>query len=174
MKTKRQSTEDRFYNAVVRLMGKKDYASITVTDIAAEAGLSRMTFYRHYREVDDVLINHLRTMFKEAEQKISNRRDLTRRSFWLELVRINREDPINKHLKDAGLLAKSFNTHLELTTGLFKSLFGVDSLDFNTELQIYEKLGAVMGCIFYVRNHKDCPDEVIAEKLISIVNREQL
>ncbi len=43
------------YNALEHLMEEKDYSSITVTDICKEAKIGRVTFYRHYDTIDDVL-----------------------------------------------------------------------------------------------------------------------
>ena len=40
--------------ALVELIGKTDYAKITVTAIAQTACVNRKTFYSHYRSVDDL------------------------------------------------------------------------------------------------------------------------
>ena len=50
----KRTTEEKFYDGLVKLMKRKEYKNITITDVAAEAGLSRMTFYRHFDNVDDV------------------------------------------------------------------------------------------------------------------------
>lgn len=47
-------------------MEKQDYASITITDIANKAGLSRRTFYRHFKTVDELLLHILRKNIIES------------------------------------------------------------------------------------------------------------
>ena len=46
--------------ALMDLIAEKDYAKITITDITTRAGLSRPTFYLHYKSKDEILIIHSR------------------------------------------------------------------------------------------------------------------
>lgn len=50
MKTKKSIQE-----AFEKLLGEKDFRSITVTDIAKMADVNRKTFYNYYQGVDDVM-----------------------------------------------------------------------------------------------------------------------
>lgn len=43
------------FEALVRLMQTTAYKDITITDICKEAKIGRVTFYRHYDTIDDVL-----------------------------------------------------------------------------------------------------------------------
>ena len=47
--------------ALLALMREKDYQKITVAEITDRAGLSRPTFYLHYKSKDEVLVDHLIT-----------------------------------------------------------------------------------------------------------------
>lgn len=49
------ATEKYILDALMILMGEKDYASITVMDIVGKAGVSRVSYYRHFRCKEDVL-----------------------------------------------------------------------------------------------------------------------
>ena len=42
-------------NAMITLLRKKNYLQITVTDLVAEAGVARASFYRVYTSIDKVL-----------------------------------------------------------------------------------------------------------------------
>lgn len=42
-------------NALVKLMGEKDFDKITITDVVKEAGINRGTFYAHYKSTNEVL-----------------------------------------------------------------------------------------------------------------------
>ena len=54
--------------ALLRLMEVKSYGSITITDITTRAGVSRMAYYRNYKNKDEILINHL----IEQEKRLIN------------------------------------------------------------------------------------------------------
>lgn len=41
--------------ALLQLIGKKDYDSITVTELCAKAGVSRMAFYGNFTSKDDII-----------------------------------------------------------------------------------------------------------------------
>ena len=45
-------------NALLELMKTMDYDSISITDIVAKAGVSRVTYYRHFKSKEDILIRY--------------------------------------------------------------------------------------------------------------------
>ena len=49
---KTNSVKRKMMNAIVSLLGKKQYLQITVTDLIKEAGIARVSFYRTYNSVD--------------------------------------------------------------------------------------------------------------------------
>ena len=53
------------YKALLRLMRGKPFSSISVSDITSEAGVSRMSFYRNYDAIEDILTEHLREVVEE-------------------------------------------------------------------------------------------------------------
>ena len=56
IKNKRpEPMKNRIAEAFVRLLEKRDYHEITVVDIASEAEVGRVSFYRNFRDKDDVL-----------------------------------------------------------------------------------------------------------------------
>lgn len=52
-------TKECIVTALLRLMEVKSYQSITITDITNLAGVSRMAYYRNYKNKDEILIKHL-------------------------------------------------------------------------------------------------------------------
>ena len=50
-----KKTRDLIYKAFTQVLKKKGYAKITVEDILQESGVSRSTFYTHFRTKEDVL-----------------------------------------------------------------------------------------------------------------------
>ena len=51
--------------AILRLLKQKELKQITITQLCAEAGINRITFYRHYDTPRDVLEEVGRDMFEE-------------------------------------------------------------------------------------------------------------
>ena len=50
-----QRTEKAIANALKKLLAKRPLSKITISDIANECGINRMTFYYHYRDVYDLI-----------------------------------------------------------------------------------------------------------------------
>lgn len=54
---KRKETLRRITDAGIRLFGLKGYEATTLEDIAAEAGISRRTFFHYFKSKDDILLS---------------------------------------------------------------------------------------------------------------------
>lgn len=57
------------YKALLRLMGDKTFSSISVSDITSEANVSRMSFYRNYNAIEDILTEHFDEVVEEYRAK---------------------------------------------------------------------------------------------------------
>jgi len=53
------------YRALLSLLERKKLSTITVSDITSEASVSRMSFYRNYNSIEDILTEHLRDVVAE-------------------------------------------------------------------------------------------------------------
>ena len=60
-----QRTRRQLQEAVLALVAERDFATITVQDIAHCAGVNRATFYRHYRDKRDLAARALDALFDE-------------------------------------------------------------------------------------------------------------
>ncbi len=54
-----QYVRDSLAQALIRLLQQKSLSSITVTELTREAGVSRMTYYRSYGSMDEILRDYL-------------------------------------------------------------------------------------------------------------------
>ncbi|MCR5491427.1 MAG: TetR/AcrR family transcriptional regulator [Bacilli bacterium] len=79
--SKTEKSYAAIHHALEKLMLERDYESINVSDIIAESGVARSTFYAHYKCKDDVLVelsNHIfehvfsANLKKEKEHDFSN------------------------------------------------------------------------------------------------------
>lgn len=68
-------TKNAIHGAMTNLLTKKDFRSITVTDIANIANINRKTFYNYYTSVDDVINeiidSELQHIFEDKLENIS-------------------------------------------------------------------------------------------------------
>lgn len=55
MDRRKRKTRNSIRKAFNELLLKKDYISITITEIAALADIDRKTFYLHYNSIDSIL-----------------------------------------------------------------------------------------------------------------------
>lgn len=51
--------KNEMYKALLKLLEEKSFSAISVSDITTEANVSRMSFYRNYNSIEDILIEHL-------------------------------------------------------------------------------------------------------------------
>ena len=57
-------------SAFLDLMKEKEYADITVSDIVKCAGVSRMAYYRSFSSKEAILVEYLKILVEEIEEKI--------------------------------------------------------------------------------------------------------
>ncbi|MBO0451880.1 TetR/AcrR family transcriptional regulator [Candidatus Enterococcus murrayae] len=63
-------TKESIFTALMIIMEKKDFHKISVTEVTAKAGVSRMAFYRNYEVLEDVITDYLNDCFAEYEKAI--------------------------------------------------------------------------------------------------------
>lgn len=57
-----RTTRDIFLSAFFRVLSRQPYQDIKIVDICHEAGMSRKTFYTHFRDKDDLLTYFAQTI----------------------------------------------------------------------------------------------------------------
>jgi AcrR family transcriptional regulator len=65
IKTKRGLRE-----AFIRLLLEKGYDAISIQDIATEAQAARVTFYRHYKNKEELLLDCLNVVYEELVERV--------------------------------------------------------------------------------------------------------
>ncbi|WP_294086969.1 TetR/AcrR family transcriptional regulator [uncultured Actinobacillus sp.] len=58
--------------ALLRLMQKKSFQQISISEITRIAGVGRVSFYRNYQSKEDILYQYLLNQFNQHFQKISS------------------------------------------------------------------------------------------------------
>ncbi len=93
MKTDAQARRSREWllEALISLMEEKEYAQITISELAKRADLDRRTFYRHYGAKDQIIIERIRELAKIYEAVLRSA-STTTREIALAYFRICREN----------------------------------------------------------------------------------
>lgn len=95
-------TQEWIINALLTLMDKNKYREITIVDIASKAHIGRRTFYRHFKNKDDILVLYCNVILKDFAQKIREKDEMT-----LYSVSVSYFEFWNKHMHFLKLLRKS-------------------------------------------------------------------
>lgn len=61
-------TKRLLQEALMRLLEKKDIAKVNITELCSEAGINRVTFYRHYEMPHDVLMEMERNLLDDLQR----------------------------------------------------------------------------------------------------------
>ncbi len=72
-------TRDALGDALVALMQEQPFESIHVRHVLARAGVSRSTFYAHFRDTDDLLMSDADEFFEATANALSERREASER-----------------------------------------------------------------------------------------------
>ena len=72
MELKSDLSKEYIADALISLMKKKDYSSITNKDITDRAGLSHVTIYRNFKNKNEIIIYYLSSLFKKLEWSDNN------------------------------------------------------------------------------------------------------
>ena len=67
-----QRTCSWILEAVLLLIDEKPYNNITVSDITKRAGIARQTFYRNYKDKDEVIIQYFKNIFNSELINVEN------------------------------------------------------------------------------------------------------
>jgi AcrR family transcriptional regulator len=72
-------TRERLGDALVDLIQKKPFDTITVQDVLNRADVSRSTFYTHYRDKNDLFLSDVDDFFEGMATVLSRRKDSSAR-----------------------------------------------------------------------------------------------
>jgi AcrR family transcriptional regulator len=59
-------------DALLELLMEKNYDDISIKELADEAGVARQTFYRNFKDIEDILLQNLDEVFDEFLTRIKN------------------------------------------------------------------------------------------------------
>lgn len=82
-------TQKNIYNALTNLLKKKSFESIKVSDICTEALINRSTFYDHYNDKYELLIDYINSEKRTLEKALEENKNINdTKEYYIELIRI--------------------------------------------------------------------------------------
>lgn len=136
------------YKALLRLMENKTFSSISVSDITSEARVSRMSFYRNYNSIENILTEHLAEVVEEYKTKEAEDDDIEGRMAFYEkkyMLRCFRFFYLHREFIDALITAGMGDLFLEKITAYLVQKW-VD-IETGTREEIL-KISAFAGAIY--------------------------
>ena len=168
IKTKRGLRE-----AFIRLLLKKGYDAISIQDIATEAEAARVTFYRHYKNKEELLVDLLNVTYEELAQRenqVSTDDNFERMylSRYILYEHIQERETIYKILFSSRgtqvvieRLRKLFADRAKLQ---IEKRFLPEQLQIPVEIIAYHTASAQIGlAIWWLQNDKPYPPEYMAK-----------
>lgn len=77
-----QLSKECLYTSLLQLMETTPYDQISITDITARAGVSRMAYYRNYESKDDILLQRMEELLSDFQREIYLDESITAKEFW--------------------------------------------------------------------------------------------
>lgn len=135
------------YKALLRLMRNKLFSSIAVSDITSEAGVSRMSFYRNYNAIEDILTEHLGEVVEEYRGKELEESDIGSETVFYEkkyMLRCFRFFYLHREFIDALITAGMGDLFLaKITEYLIQKWIGTEKGTREENLRISAFAGAI-------------------------------
>lgn len=75
--TSNRLAKECIVTALISLMKKQEFSSISITDITKKAGVSRMAYYRNYSSKEDILNKYMEEVGESVHNFITDRRSYT-------------------------------------------------------------------------------------------------
>lgn len=113
-------TLTKIEKSMVTLLNVKSYDDISIKDICDESGISRGTFYQHYRDKDDFLFQYQKAMMKKGKRRLTQIQFEERRQFFEHALNfwINEGELLLLLLRDNG----AYNVHQAIKKNLQQNI----------------------------------------------------
>lgn len=151
MARKKQMNESKelITQALIRLLNEKPLTSISMTEIANEANVVRMTLYRYFKCKEEIILHIVETKIDDLMKQMDDTSELTMYNLFLFRFRILKVSPFTNMLYECNQLDKLFSiirTHVMNKLQLFSHVnydpflldFFIGGIDKVTEIWIAE------------------------------------
>ena len=88
MKKETVNSKEWIAESLFKIMERKKYNGISITEIAEKAGVDRRTFYRHFKSKEDVITYKIRELSKEYEKVLLSKKSFKTQATLLSFFQI--------------------------------------------------------------------------------------
>ena len=167
-----QIVRESIFTALMQLMNVKHFSEISVTDITKRAGVSRMAYYRNYKDKQEILTSHLDSLFDTYWNQIHlmNQSDFQLACLYFGYLRENKL--YIKNLIDHGLSQLILDRHDLYLSLIFKELYQNTNLD---DVSQKYTISFFSGGLFkllldWVQNDMSETDQEMAQIVFTLMN----
>ncbi|MDD5950202.1 MAG: TetR/AcrR family transcriptional regulator [Lachnospiraceae bacterium] len=163
-------SQESIMNATIQLFSGEQFQDITVTDICKRAGVARVTFYKYYHSIDDVLTTIFKENFIARYKKLPNPKSLENATVLLTflLESIYFAPKFVNHLVDCNM------SHILLV--VFDSIAEIliSYQNHNPQILKLQRQFIAGGLhhvfIEWIRNHNEPPIETLSNNLVDMLD----
>ncbi|MBR0420507.1 MAG: TetR/AcrR family transcriptional regulator [Erysipelotrichaceae bacterium] len=164
-----QLVMDSLTEALLQLMEKKKLSQISISELCEKAGVSRISFYRNYDYISDILTKYLLADLDLWWEENNNSVDIhiAPQDFWKELF-----SHLKKHERIIRLIYKS-NESVIIKNIIFQSCGPDRTCDENEAFARAMLAGMIYGYTdeWIKRGMQDYPEELSIRELLSFLDR---
>lgn len=174
-------TRDAIHVAVGRLLATDKLSTISVVDIAREAGIARSTFYAHYRTTDELALD----IVTSALSRISDdgeRSRIQNRGPHVDVTRATQRVIVDHAAKHRALYLAGFqlSTSGQLFTGILEAITSITERSMARAVTVPDNVRielvapylatATMGLLAsWLTGHLDASQEEVADHLVMLM-----
>ncbi len=165
---KEDPTVKKVVNAFIDLVDEKDYPSVTITEIARRAGVSRMTFYRKFSSKEEVAKTFIETCGRRIAAVIEDAGKVWHLKDYFQVLfqHISTYGKLIRELYHAGL-GQQILTYIDSV--LFHTLLGQKTVSFDRYGRLFYSGAFYNVVIGWVMDGMTEPVERMADKYCSLI-----
>lgn len=157
--------KEYIFESLMILLNENNFEKISITDIVKKAGVSRMTYYRYYKNKEDIIRVHINDIFNDVNEYISKNKDLTAdKKLSYYYVRMDKEKRFVNNLVSHGLIGIFKSDIFDLVTLMIDNIINNSSDDKRNKMYAFFLAGGIISYNIMV----SCDDEVYTvDELVS-------
>ena len=167
MKRIKQINESKqmILDGFIRLLVYEKYDEITISQIAQEAGITRMTLYRHFKEKEDILIFHFEQSLKKVLKHLEDIERPSLQTLFAYRFKLLKESEYTNILANQDKLSKITQTVGKHFAHHFNSIIPQDIEDYD---KAFIAGGIDAMTVLWIKNGMKEPPEYMASKVMKV------
>lgn len=167
-----KKTKKALQNTIIKLLSKKSFEEIKVSEICDESYINRTTFYAHYKDKYELFNDTIKSLKTDLTDNLSKNKEIKSSldyimkllDIYLDHIEENKEVylPILKHNKNGIIMDMIFNTLEKDLTEKTSNYYDIVNLNIPIELIIKFYVGGIfyVGIEWLNNSNKYSKDEI--------------